>query len=74
MTNGVTSFLSYIHLCILKVFYCMYLLLGNEKKCSRNDSTNYCIIYPVFGEGSNTAEVQCLLPEDDTIVLYKIKH
>ena len=33
MTNAITGeFFSYIHLCILKMFYHMYLLLCNEEK------------------------------------------
>lgn len=51
--------------------YCMYLLLCNEKKCSKNDCTNHCTIYPVFGERSNTAKIQYLLAKDDIIVFHK---
>lgn len=49
----------------------MYLLLCNEKKCSKNDCTNHCTIYPVFGERSNTAKIQYLLAKDDIIVFHK---
>lgn len=44
-----------------------------RKKRSKNDSISYYIIYPVFGERSNIAKIQYLLPKDNIIVFHKIK-